>query len=76
MRGKPEVQASKKLYTEEKLEAVLREYIPYRGYYIFTDNKSVTTENKKVLDLYNSIWIQKKMPNSWKSAIITPLLKE
>ena len=26
--------------------------------------------------IYNRIWIEGKIPNSWKSTVITPLLKE
>ena len=26
--------------------------------------------------IYNRIWIESKIPNSWKSTVITPLLKE
>ena len=34
-------------------------------------------ETKKyILDMYNRIWMEGEVPNSWKSAIIIPLLKE
>ena len=29
-----------------------------------------------ILDLYSRIWMEGEIPNSWKSAIITPFLKE
>ena len=28
------------------------------------------------LDMYNNIWEEEEIPNTWKHAIITPLLKE
>ena len=39
--------------------------------------KMVSTQTKRyMLDLYNRIWMKGEMPNSWKSAIVTPILKE
>ena len=39
--------------------------------------KMLPPETKRyILDLYNRIWMEGEIPNSWKSAIITPLLKE
>ena len=39
--------------------------------------KMLRPETKRyILDLYNRIWMEEEILNSWKSAIITPLLKE
>ena len=31
---------------------------------------------KYLLDMYNKIWEEREIPNTWKHATITPLLKE
>jgi len=38
-------------------------------------NMQMTDFLKVVLDLYNKIWVEGRMPKSWKHAIIIPIAK-
>ena len=61
-------------FTEELKIAMktTKRHISQRRLDTSTDGKKVTTRNKEI---YNRIWMEGEIPNSWKSAIITPLLK-
>ena len=62
-------------FTEELKIAMktTKRHISQRRLDTSTDGKKVTTRNKEI---YNRIWMEGEIPKSWKSAIITPLLKE
>ena len=49
-----------------------KEYSAWSGYYLSKDDKVL----KYLLDMNNKIWEEGEIPNTWKHATITPLLKE